>query len=62
MKGKVELRVDITTIVLVILLLISCLWRCVLDWIELRDEWWEMISYEPEEEDGKEGEGENNKL
>ncbi len=56
------MRVDITTIVVVILLLISCLGRCVLDWIELRDEWWEMISYEPEEEDGKEGESENNKL
>lgn len=56
------MRVDIITIVLVILLLIVFLGRCVLDWIELRDEWWEMISYEPEGEDGKEGEGKNNKL
>lgn len=49
MKGKVELRVGITTIVLVILLLISCLGRCVLDWIELRDEWWDMIDTEEDE-------------
>ena len=46
--------VDIITIVLGILLLIVILGDCVLDWIELRDEWWEMISYEPEEEDGEE--------
>ena len=54
--------IDNVTIVLVILLLLMFLGHCVLDWIELRDERWEMISYEPEEEDGKEGEGENNKL
>ena len=54
--------IDNVTIVLVILLLLVFLGRCILDWIELRDWWWEMISYEPEEEDGKEGEGENNKL
>lgn len=57
------MRVDIVTIVLVILLLISFLGRCFLDWIELRDEWFEMHLKDAEEgEDGKEGEGENNKL
>ncbi len=46
--------IDVVTEILIILLLIIFLRRCVLDWIELRDEWWEMISYEPEEEDVEE--------
>ncbi|MBR4668552.1 MAG: hypothetical protein IKO76_07345 [Butyrivibrio sp.] len=36
--------VDIITIVLVILLLIVLLGRCVLDWIEFRNWWWEIIA------------------
>lgn len=55
--------VDIITIVLGILLLIVVLGDCVLDWIEHRDEWFEMHLKDAEEgEDGKDGEGENNKL
>lgn len=55
--------IDNVTIVLVILLLLTFLGRCILDWIELRDEWFEMHLKDAEEgEDGKEGEGKNNKL
>lgn len=62
-KGGVKLVVDIITIVLGILLLIVVLGDCVLDWIEHRDEWFEMHLKDAEEgEDGKDGEGENNKL
>ena len=43
-KGGVKLGVDIITIVLAILLLIVFLGRCVLDWIELRNWWWEIIA------------------
>ena len=50
-KGGVKLGVDIITIVLVILLLIVFLGRCVLDWIELRDEWWDMMDQNPEDEE-----------
>ena len=46
--------IDAVTAILIILILIAFLGHCVLDWIELRDEFWEMISYEPEEEDGEE--------
>lgn len=42
--------IDNVTIVLVILLLLVFLGRCILDWIELRDWWWEVITYEPEKE------------
>ena len=55
--------IDNVTMVLVILLLLMFLGRCILDWIELRDEWLEMHLKDAEEgEDGEEGEGENNKL
>lgn len=55
--------IDNVTIVLVILLLLVFLGRCILDWIELRDEWFEMhLKDAEEEEDGKDREGENNKL
>ena len=55
--------IDNVTIVLVILLLLVFLGRCILDWIELRDEWFEMHLKDAEEgEDDKEGEGKNNKL
>lgn len=43
-KGGIKLGVDIITIVLVILLLIVLLRRCVLDWIEFRNWWWEIIA------------------
>ena len=44
---------DIVTVILAILILISVLGHCVLDWIELRDEWWDMIDQDQEdEEDG----------
>ena len=43
-KGGVKLGVDIITIVLGILLLIVILGDCVLDWIELRNWWWEIIA------------------
>ena len=43
-KGGIKLGVDIITIVLVILLLIVLLGRCVLDWIEFRNWWWEIIA------------------
>lgn len=49
------LRIDVITIVLIILLLMSFLGRCVLDWIELRDEWWEMIEEEKVEDDEETG-------
>ena len=55
--------IDYVTIGLMILLVVAFLGRCILDWIELRDEWFEMhLKDAEEEEDGKEGEGENNKL
>lgn len=55
--------IDNVTIGLVILLLLVFLGRCILDWIELRDEWFEMHLKDAEEgEDDKEGEGKNNKL
>lgn len=43
-KGGVKLVVDIITIVLGILLLIVILADCVLDWIEFRNWWWEIIA------------------
>lgn len=43
-KGGVKLVVDIITIVLGILLLIVILGDCVLDWIEFRNWWWEIIA------------------
>ena len=45
--------IDNVTIVLVILLLLMFLGRCILDWIELRDEWWEWIKYSEDEEDAE---------
>ena len=39
-KGGAKLGIDIVTIALAILLLIAFLGHCILDWIELRDEWW----------------------
>ena len=48
------MKIDGATAFLVIMILLTFLGHCVLDWIELRNEWWEMISYEPEEEDGEE--------
>ena len=43
-KGGIKLGVDIITIVLVILLLIVFMGRSVLDWIEFRNWWWEIIA------------------
>lgn len=55
--------IDYVTIGLMILLVVAFLGRCILDWIELRDEWFEMHLKDAEEgEDVKEGEGKNNKL
>ena len=55
--------IDYVTIGLMILLVVAFLGRCILDWIERRDEWFEMHLKDAEEgEDDKEGEGENNKL
>ena len=41
--------IDIATIVLGIMLLVVFLVRCILDWIELRDEWWDMIDTEDDD-------------
>ncbi len=43
------MEIDIATIVLGIMLLVAFLLRCILDWIELRDEWWDMIDTEEDE-------------
>lgn len=51
-RGKT--RIDGATVFLMIMILLTFLGRCILDWIELRDEWWDMIDEEPEgEEDDK---------
>ena len=45
--------IDAVTAILIILILIAFLGHCVLDWIELRDEWWDMMDQDQEdEEDG----------
>lgn len=47
-----EMGIDVGTVILAVILIIVFLGRCVVDWIELRDWWWEMIAESDEEENG----------
>ena len=48
------MRIDWLTVFLIIMILLAFLGHCILDWIELRDEWWEMFGNEPENEEDDE--------
>ena len=48
------MKIDGVTVFLIIMILLTFLGHCVLDWIELRDEWWDMMDQDPEDEEDDE--------
>ena len=53
-RGETKVRIDGVTVFLIIMILLTFLGRCILDWIELRDEWWDMLDQDPEDEEDDE--------